>query len=465
MGIQMFTRISKAVFGALVIVSCIVVPAAAGDDVAEDAASAGFQLLEEYINPRFIGMGTAGTALSGKGFSFYNPASPFLAGSTYLSVEYGLYPKADLKHAQLEGVLYLPEWFFGISLHSESIDDIYETNFWGNLPYYDAPFSYQFINVSVNAGFTRWEDIAFAVCVNGTQDRIHDEYAYAVSVSAGALYRPIVDRLTVGLSLLYAGVSTPMIGSDTKGAWGEGEDLPMNTRLGAAWSDRIRDIPYTLALDVVYRNVRDRNAGFTRRMQDRFSVPVGLEVQPVAPLFIRMGKRFNHPTEMVTFGMGLKLSTLSFDASFVVPRLVDDSQLKWLGCITYNLKTGRDSKAVKKIQVKKPALVTPAEPTPAVSPVKTEEPAAVKAAPPVIESDSAAVLQNTKKEPLPGVSPKTETVTADTIPPLNTGKPADTTPVQNQQILPVDENMFWDDAEPSDLPPDTTKTPLVPENE
>jgi hypothetical protein len=256
-----------------------------------------------------------------------------------------------------------------------------------------------------------------------------------------------------------------MIGSDSKGAWGEGEDLPMNSRLGVAWSDRIREIPYTLALDVVYRNVRDKSEGFSRRIQERFTVPVGLEVQPLPPLFVRMGKRFNHPTEVINFGLGLKLSTLSFDASFVVPKLVDDSQLKWLGSITYNLKTDRDKKTVKRIEIKKPALVTPADTTPGSPPVKMEAAPGVKAAPRIIESDSAAVLQNNMQTPQKGISAEPDAMSRDTVPSLNTGKPADTTPLLDQQIKPVEENIFWDDTEPSDIPPDSTETPLIPEKE
>ena len=313
-------------------------------DITEDAANTGFHFLEEYINPRFIAMGTAGTALSGKGFSFYNPAIPFLMNKTYLSVEYGQHPKADLRHAQLVGVLALERWFFGLSFHNESIDDIYETNFWGNLPFYNAPFSQQFINMSLNVGFSQWSDFAFALCFNGTQDRIHDEYAYALSLSAGAVYMAIPERLTLGLSILYLGTSTPMLGADSANSWGEGEDLPLNSRLGISWTDKLKDIPYTAASDIVYRNVRDRSDRFTKYIKYRFTFPVGIEVWPLPPLAIRLGKRFNRPTEVINFGIGLKLDPISVDASFVVPKLIDDAEIKWLTSLTYCLRLKRSKK-------------------------------------------------------------------------------------------------------------------------
>ena len=269
-------------------------------DITQDAANTGFHFLEEPINPHFIAMGTAGTAQKGKGFSYYNPAIPFLVKRSYLAVEYGQHPKADFRHPQLEGVLFLERWFFGLSFNNASIEDIYETNFWGNLPFYDASFSQQFINMSLNVGFSQWSDFAFALCLNGTQDRIHDEYAYAFSFSAGAVYVPIPEHLTVGLSILYLGTSTPMLGDDSKGAWGKGESLPVNSRLGVAWSDSVRQMPYTVAFDIVYRNVRDKSDEFKKHISDRFTFPLGAEIWVLPPLAVRVGKRINMPTEIIS---------------------------------------------------------------------------------------------------------------------------------------------------------------------
>jgi hypothetical protein len=111
-----------------------------------------------------------------------------------------------------------------------------------------------------------------------------------------------------------------------------------------AWTDTLKDFPYTITMDVVYRNVYDRDRSFKRNIQDRFTVPFGVEVKLLPPLAIRMGKRFNHPTEAFNFGIGLNSESLLVDASFVIPKLVDDVELKWLTSITYKLETRRKNK-------------------------------------------------------------------------------------------------------------------------
>lgn len=300
-----------------------------------DAAFSGFQLLEEPLNPRSIAMGTAGTALSGYGFSFYNPAIPFLSDKSLLNLEYGQYPKADLKHFNFETIIKIPNAFFGLAFHSESIDDIYHVNVFGAIP--TSAFSYQFSHLSLDLGYSQWEDFAVALCVNGIQERIDEEVAYAITVSAGLVYIPIPNHLVVGLSALNVGTSTPMLGPDTGNVWGDGEYLPFNSRLGVAWSDTLREFPYTVTMDVVYRNVYDKSKPFKRHIQDRFTVPVGLEVYLLPPLALRMGKRFNHPTEAFNMGIGLNSNNLSVDASFVIPKLIDDTELKWMTSITYYL--------------------------------------------------------------------------------------------------------------------------------
>ena len=320
-----------------------------------DAANTGFHLLEEPVNPRFIAMGFSGTALAGKGFASYNPALPFLVHRTYLAAEYGTHPRADLKHTQLETALQIKNLFFGLSLHNESIDNIYETNIWGWLPYYDTPFSAQFTNISLTAGYRALDNLGIALGVNGMQDRIYNEYAYAISFSAGAVMNPIPDRLYIGFSVLNVGFSTPMLGADSGSVWGDGERLPMNSRLGMAWTHSVKDMPYTVAFDIVYRNVRDRDDPFTRHIQERFSFPLGFELRPVPPLALRIGKRINFPTEILNFGIGFNLDPLQVDASFVIPRLVDDAEIKWLTGITFFLKTKKKEPETKPV-IDKPAI-------------------------------------------------------------------------------------------------------------
>ena len=415
------------------------------DDITEDAANSGFHFLEEYINPRFIAMGTAGAALSGKGFSFYNPAIPFLMKKTYLSVEYGQYPKADLKHAQLEGVLSLEKWFFGLSLHNESIDNIYETNFWGNLPFYNAPFSQQFINMSLVIGFSQWSDFAFALCINGTQDRIHDEHAYALSFSGGAVYMPLPDHLTLGLSILYLGTSTPMLGADSANSWGKGEDLPLNSRFGVSWTDKLKDIPYTAAFDIVYRNVRDRSDRFTKYAKYRFAFPLGVEVWPLPPLAVRLGKRFNRPTEVINFGVGLKLDPLSVDASFVVPKLIDDAEIKWLTSITYNLRSKKTRKPRETVIFEKPLIISP-QSSPSDSTIQKTEITPVSAVLPPLKDNDSTVIDSSLSDSTESFILPIDSVSIDTSQTGSSKEPADPTISQSKPLPGKDESAHQEES-------------------
>ena len=65
----------------------------------------------------------------------------------------------------------------------------------------------------------------------------------------------------------------------------------------------------------------------------------------------------------MNFGFGLSIAPLSADASFVIPKLVDDAELKWLVSVTYTLKEGLKIGGKKKVTVsdQEAPVVTPAE--------------------------------------------------------------------------------------------------------
>jgi hypothetical protein len=373
-------------------------------DITSGPANTGFQMLEEPVNPRNVALGNAGTALAGKGFAGYNPALPFLVKKSYLSAEYGMHPKADLKHAQLETAILFERWFMGLSVHSESIDDIYATTWLGGLPSGDVSFSSQFTEVSLDLGFSQWDDLAFAVSVNALQDRIEEEYAYAFTISAGAVFNPVPDRLYCGLSLLNLGIVTsPMNVTDNGKNWGKGERVPFNSRLGLAWKDVLRDIGYTIAFDVVYRNVRDPDLPFTRYIADRFTFPLGIEVRPVAPLALRIGKRINHATEAISFGLGLDLDPLTVDASFVIPKLVDDSEIKWVTGITYYLrKPEKKSKTTSRpTKTETPIIITPDTTTTHTTVPAKDSLSVTKAEPESVDTDTGQPSESIDDETVP----------------------------------------------------------------
>jgi len=281
---------------------------------------AGFQMIEEPVDPRAIAMGTAGTALDTRGFFYYNPAQPALSASNYLSFEYGQ-QSGDVRRAMIEGGWNFRKWYLAAGVPTTTISDIQAADERGTLPLF---FSSQTTMVAL-AGGVVWKDLAVGLGLHGIQDRIDTYAGYALSVSAGATYRLLSDRLTVGAAGFFPRFLTTTRGMLTE-EWGEGAILNRAARLGAAWQDSIRSIGYAAALDLVYNDALEN-----------VSVPVGIEVRPVRMLAIRLGKRFNHDTDKFNFGLGFRLAPISADVSFVITRWVDDTGLKWLFSLAYSL--------------------------------------------------------------------------------------------------------------------------------
>jgi len=316
----------------------------ASDSQFSDGAATGFHLLEEPLNSRCISMGAAGTALAGSSFSFYNPASPFLLKKSYLHLEYSQYPRADYKDFNLESALSIKNISIGLLFKTGIIKEIFPVNDFGNLPDFELPFSSQLTQISLALCYSKWESVAIGVCANGIQDRIAEESAYAITASAGILYNPIQNHLTFGLSALNMGITTPMTGKDSIDTWGKGERLPFTSRFGVNWNDTLKNIPYSIVMDIVYRDVYDRSKKFSSDIQDRFTIPAGLEICVLRSLALRMGKRFLHPVEAFNFGIGFITESIIMDASFVIPRLINDTEFKWRTAITYLIDTKKTDK-------------------------------------------------------------------------------------------------------------------------
>lgn len=319
-------------------------------DTKNDAAMTGFHLVEEPVSPKSIAMGTVGAALSQSSFSFYNPANPFLGKGMYFTPEYGLYNKNDLNKLFFEVVLPGDEGFYGISLKSTTISQIYRVKDLGNLPDYNQSFNAQFLQGTVNIVKSKWEDFAYGIAVSGIYDRIENYRAYALTFSGGAIYRLLNNRLNVGLSFMNFGWSTSYdrssVGEDEekkKSILGDGEKLPAHIRMGASWTDTLKNgMEYTGATDVVYRAVRDRDAKFTKHIKDRVYVPVGAELKVIPQIAVRLGKRFNFPTEIVNFGLGFDFDPLLLDISCVIPKIVDKGEFTFMSSFTYYIKSSSD---------------------------------------------------------------------------------------------------------------------------
>ncbi len=284
------------------------------------AAEAYYGFVEEPINSRTSAMGSAGTALiNGGGFSFFNPALLSL-NRPYVSFEFGkLYE--DLARGQVELSTNFSRWFLGASFQSQSVE----------FPYADergpkgAYGSDQGLMATLSVGFKR-ERLALGLAVNGIHERIANDYSYGLTGSAGAVYNVIPEKLIAGVAILhFYGRNTGFI--DTLDNRFRHDELPMNARAGVSWTDSIKGkIPYTVSTDIAY--------SFN---YEKLMVPVGLEAWVLPVLALRLGKRINHPTDVLTLGIGLKLANLNYDVAFIPVRHERDLEMKWTMSLTYEL--------------------------------------------------------------------------------------------------------------------------------
>jgi hypothetical protein len=295
----------------------------------------GFLMIEEPVNPRNISMGSAGTALGGPGFRYYNPVSPFFSAAPYASAEFGQMP-GGVNKGGFESALAYPRWFAAVSFYSNSVD--YETRDERGM---GAPAKSGTAFGALGAGFVR-ENLAVGISANMAEDRIWVSSSYsAVALGAGIGYKTLGGKLSLGAAMFHNVAWSRGFGEDVL-QWGDGR-VPRFTRAGAAWADELMSLPYTAAADIVYR---DENG--------TFSVPVGVDVKILPYLSLRLGKRIGWESEIKSFGIGLNIDKISFDAAFVPTVFVDDYEMKWGMAFTYSLGGKRKIKMP-------PALITPGD--------------------------------------------------------------------------------------------------------
>jgi hypothetical protein len=385
------------------------------------AGNTGFQYLDVPPSPRQIAMGWTGTALGENGFAYYNPASPAIDKTTVLSVGYAPLPfDYSIEHAQ--GTCMISDFFIGANITNHVVSGIYPTDF-NHDPDYNTPFSYDGTLVSLNAGFIN-DRLGIGLTVNGLQEQIGTATAYGLSASLGLVYA-LTPTITLGAAGLHLGTSTGFT-DDTKN-FGDGSPLPRSARAGIAYTDTVYRVPFTASGDVVYRDVGLGGTPVSQRL-NRMTVPLGIEVRPTSYVAVRLGKRINDDSELLTFGAGLHWSMLTFDFAIVLASIVSDVQVEPFFSLSYALgpsvreipKVKASSQAPKVIiekpvEIKSvPSATTPvqnapasASPSPDTAAARTITPAAQSPAPAAVPPDSMA-LQIPEK----------------------TGKPAESKPVE-----------------------------------
>jgi hypothetical protein len=374
------------------------------------ASMAGFQFLDFLPSPRQIAMGHAGTALAGPGFGSYNPASPALSDRPYLNLGYAPLPSENTL-AFCEGAWPFLNMFAEAAVTNQFIGGIIPAD--GiNGPNYNLPASSDGTMLSLGFGY-RGEDLGLALCLNGMQERIVSYTGYGISVSAGITYRLIPQKLTLGAAVFHLGSTTGDL--DETRYLGGGAPLPRSGRAGAAYSDTLFNIAYTVAADVVYRDVGTRGVPITQLFR-RVSVPIGIEAWPTKYIAVRLGKRFNWDTDVLSFGAGLRFAMLSFDMSCDVTSLVTDIEFNPYFALTYTLppptaKSASVKKAGSKAPVTglpaevKPPQVQPPAPAQADSSAGTTHPIIEKSAPIRPQSDSLAAAPAPKEDSTAVIKP------------------------------------------------------------
>jgi hypothetical protein len=413
----------------------------------QEASMSGFQFLDFLPSPRQVGMGYAGTALGGAGFGVYNPASPALDAQPYLNLGYAPLPSENTL-AFCEGAWTFLNMFAAVNFTNEFIGGIIPSDFI-NGPDYNVPGSYDGSALSLCFGY-KGENLGLAICLNGMQERIVSSTSYGISVSAGLTYRLIPDRLTLGAAVFQLGSTTG--GLDETRAFGEGAPLPRSGRAGAAYSDTLLGIGYTVTGDVVYRDVGYKVTSLSQ-LGNRVSVPVGVEAWLTRYIALRIGKRFNYDTDVLSVGAGLRFAMLSFDMACAVTSLVSDIEFNPYFALTYTLvppkqaSVKKTSAAARQPATAKPLEMQPAEVKPAEVNPPEAKPAEAKGAAASRPDTVAPASQTIIGTPAPAAvrdslaaapaRPKADSVSTQTITaPKPPQAPADSASVKQQPSPP-----------------------------
>ena len=333
------------------------------------AGNAGFQYLDVPPSPRQIAMGWTGTAYGENGFAYFNPATPAIDKTSFLSVGYAPLP-FDISIAHAQGSYLFSNFFIGANITNRVVNNIYPTDF-NRDPDYNTPFSDNGTLVSLNAGFIN-DRLGMGLTLNGLQEQIGTSSAYAVSANLGLVYA-LTRTITLGAAGLHLGTSTGFT-DDTRNL-GQGYALPRSARAGIAYTDTVYRVPFTASGDIVYRDVGLRGTPVSQRF-NRLTVPLGIEVRPTSYVAVRLGKRLNDDSELLTFGAGLHWSMMTFDLAVVLASFVSDVQVQPFFSLSYAI--GPAFHEMPKVK------------TPAPAPIIFEKPAETKTAPAPVQSPPAA---------------------------------------------------------------------------
>jgi hypothetical protein len=296
-----------------------------------------YNFLEEPVSSAPIGMGASGTATGMGGFTFYNPAGLCLKEKPFVSFDFTRIAD-DLGRSYIETGWVFPTWFIGGSFQTQSVKDVLRADITGII---DGAYAQ---NRGPMASFLvglKRERYSLAVSLNGVQEVIGDYSSYGASGSVGLLVNVVEDHFTAGVAAIHAaGRHTTFLDKKEKL---KSERFPATLRAGACLKDTLfKKFPTILSVDIVYND-----------NDELITVPVGIDFRILPPLSLRIGKRFNHPSDLFSMGFGLNWKNITFDAAFVPCQYVTSYILKRSMGLTYSLPSPRSSeKKNSKLNVK-----------------------------------------------------------------------------------------------------------------
>lgn len=227
---------------AKVIISVMVGLAVGSNVWAKGAGSSACPTLTKPVSARIAGMGEAYTAVSGDVVSMHsNPAGLSSLEGMEITTMY----QRGLDEDNSANVLFGKKFGFGTLGASVLYYDTGKIEMYDSLGNEISKVGQRDVIATVGAGIPLYENkIGVGMNIKGISSQIFGETASAVAVDAGVQYRGLLKNLDVGFSVLNAGTKLTYVS--------EGDDLPMNIRLGAAYIGGNETNQVSVNVDIPY---------------------------------------------------------------------------------------------------------------------------------------------------------------------------------------------------------------------
>ncbi len=291
--------------------------------VSSAAGTSVYDFLNIPSGARAVGMGTAFTALANDpGGIWWNPAGGVNNGTREVSLEYNPY-FAGMKKGSVGYLNPLgTRNCFAAGVTYLSVGEMIKTNREGDEMGTFSPL-YMATSVGYSVAVIDEPAIMIGAAVKGIYESIDEYTSYGAAIDFGALYKPGIRGVTVG-------VSAQNIGSQIKQLNEEKESLPFNVAVGGSYV--LGDDELYLTLDMK----KPLDHGLTFALGSEW---IASEIFTLRLGYNGLGSDWKSGAEMdiiggLCFGLGLTWKRLRLDLS--VAPMVDLGNPLWI-CTSYSL--------------------------------------------------------------------------------------------------------------------------------